>query len=69
MIRQDNVNPDTVSTKSQQLHKVQKFGLLQALQEVGNGSWFEVVERIGMDHLIKERSTDSQYREMYMKKN
>ena len=58
---------DTVLQLSQQLHKVQKFGLLQALQEVGNGSWFEVVERIGMDHLIKERLLIRNTRDVYEK--
>ena len=29
--------------------------VLQALKNAGNGSWFRVVERVGLDHLIKER--------------
>jgi len=29
--------------------------LIQALQNVGRGEWFEVVERVGVDNLTKER--------------
>ena len=29
--------------------------VIQALKNAGNGSWFRVVERVGLDHLIKER--------------
>ena len=29
--------------------------LIKALQEVGNGNWFRVVERVGLDNLLKER--------------
>jgi len=29
--------------------------LIKALQDVGGGSWFEVVERVGLDNLTKER--------------
>ena len=29
--------------------------VIQALKQAGNGSWFRVVERVGLDHLIKER--------------
>jgi curli production assembly/transport component CsgG len=39
--------------------------VIQALQEVGNGSWFDVVERIGMDNLVKERQLIRNTREVY----
>lgn len=39
--------------------------VIQALQEVGNGSWFDVVERVGMDNLIKERQLIRNTREVY----
>ena len=39
--------------------------VIKALQEVGNGEWFEVVERVGMDNLIKERQLIRQTRENY----
>ena len=29
--------------------------LIQALQDVGRGEWFDVVERVGIDNLTKER--------------
>jgi len=39
--------------------------VIQALQEVGNSSWFKVVERIGLDNLIKERQLIRSTREQY----
>jgi curli production assembly/transport component CsgG len=39
--------------------------VIKALQEVGRGRWFEVVERVGMDNLIKERQLIRQTREIY----
>lgn len=39
--------------------------LIKALQDVGNGSWFEVVERVGIDNLTKERLIIRQMRETY----
>ena len=39
--------------------------LIQALQNVGNGQWFEVVERVGIDNLTKERLIIRQMREAY----
>ena len=31
------------------------FRFIKALQDVGNGEWFRVVERVGLDNLLKER--------------
>jgi len=39
--------------------------LIQALQTVGRGSWFRVVERVGIDNLIKERQIIRQMREIH----
>ena len=39
--------------------------LIQALQGVGSGQWFEVVERVGIDNLTKERLIIRQMREAY----
>jgi len=39
--------------------------VIQALQEIGKGSWFKVVERIGLDNLIKERQLIRSTREQY----
>ena len=41
--------------------------VIKALQDVGNGTWFEVVERVGMDNLIKERQLIRQTRDVYDK--
>ncbi len=39
--------------------------LIKALQDVGNGGWFKVVERVGLDNLMKERQMIRQMREIY----
>jgi curli production assembly/transport component CsgG len=39
--------------------------LIQALQNVGQGKWFDVVERVGIDNLVKERTIIKQMREAY----
>lgn len=39
--------------------------LIKALQDVGKGEWFEVVERVGLDNLLKERQIIKQMREAY----
>ena len=39
--------------------------LIKALQDVGRGQWFEVVERVGVDNLTKERLIIRQMREAY----
>jgi curli production assembly/transport component CsgG len=39
--------------------------LIKALQDVGKGLWFEVVERVGIDSLTKERQLIRQMREAY----
>lgn len=39
--------------------------LIRSLQTVGDGRWFKVVERGGLDNLIKERQIIRQMRELY----
>ena len=39
--------------------------LIKALQDVGKGKWFDVVERVGIDNLTKERLIIRQMREAY----
>lgn len=39
--------------------------LIKALQDVGNGQWFDVVERTNIDALTKERTIIRQMREAY----
>jgi len=39
--------------------------LIQSLQNVGQGKWFDVVERVGIDNLTKERTIIRQMREAY----
>ena len=39
--------------------------LIKALQDVGKGQWFDVVERVNVDNLIKERTIIKQMRDMY----
>lgn len=39
--------------------------LIKSLSEVGKGQWFKVVERVGLDNLLKERQMIKQTREIY----
>lgn len=39
--------------------------LIKALQDVGRGQWFDVVERVGIDSLTRERTLIRQMREAY----
>lgn len=39
--------------------------LISALQNVGNSRWFTVLERVGLENLIKERQMIRQMREQY----
>lgn len=43
--------------------------LIKALQDVGDGEWFKVVERVGLDNLIKERQMIRQMREQFQGKD
>lgn len=39
--------------------------VINALQKAGSGSWFTVVERVGLDNLVKERQLIRSTREVY----
>jgi len=39
--------------------------LIKALKDVGQGRWFTVLERVGLENLIKERQMIRQMRELY----
>jgi curli production assembly/transport component CsgG len=39
--------------------------LIKALQDVGDGSWFRVIERVDIDNLIKERQLIKSMRDLY----
>ena len=39
--------------------------LIQALKRTGNGEWFQVIERIGLENLLKERQIVRNMRETY----
>lgn len=56
---------DNVASLSSAVTQGSEAWVIKALQEVGNGQWFEVVERVGMDNLIKERQLIRQTRENY----
>lgn len=43
--------------------------VIDALMELGNGTWFDVMERSGMDNLIKERQLIRSTRENYQAEN
>lgn len=43
--------------------------LIQALKKAGKGEWFQVVERVGLDNLLKERQIIRQTREQFEGKN
>ena len=60
---------DSVSNLSSAVTQGSEAWVIKALQEVGNGDWFEVVERVGMDNLIKERQLIRQTRENYEGEN
>jgi curli production assembly/transport component CsgG len=39
--------------------------LIKALQDVGQGQWFDVVERVNVDNLVKERTIIKQMRDLF----
>ncbi len=58
---------DTTSNLSSAVTQGAEVWVIKALQDVGNEGWFEVVERIGLDHLIKERQLIRNTRDVYEK--
>lgn len=55
----------TVSFFSSAVTQGAESYLIKSLQEAGNRQWFTVVERVGLDNLLKERQMIKQTREIY----
>ena len=60
--RQPSENVASLSTAVTQGAEV---WVIKSLQDVGNGTWFDVVERVGLDNLVKERQLIRNTRENY----
>ena len=58
---------DTTSNLSSAVTQGGEVWVIKALQDVGGGTWFEVVERVGLDNLVKERQLVRNTREIYEK--
>ncbi len=58
---------DNIANLSSAVTQGSEVWVIKALQEVGGGTWFEVVERVGMDNLVKERQLIRNTREVYEK--
>jgi curli production assembly/transport component CsgG len=56
---------DNMASLSSAVTQGAEVWVIDALLEAGNGSWFEVVERVGMDNVIKERQLIRSTRENY----
>ena len=56
---------DGVAKLSSAVTQGGEIWVIKALQDIGNEGWFNVVERVGMDNLIKERQLIRQTRESY----
>ena len=57
---------DNFSSLSSAVTQGAEVWVIDALIQAGNGSWFEVVERVGMDNVIAERQLIRQTRENYL---
>tara|TARA_B100001057_G_scaffold332524_1_gene332948 strand:- start:6948 stop:7931 length:984 start_codon:yes stop_codon:yes gene_type:complete len=58
---------DNIANLSSAVTQGSEVWVIKALSEVGNETWFEVVERVGMDNLIKERQLIRNTRQAYEK--
>jgi len=58
---------DRIANLSSAVTQGAEVWVINALKEVGGGSWFEVVERVGLDNLVKERQLIRNTREVYEK--
>ena len=56
---------DNIANLSSAVTQGAEVWVIKALQEVGNESWFTVVERAGLDNLVKERQLIKSTREVY----
>ena len=58
---------DNIANLSSAVTQGAEVWVIKALAEAGGGTWFEVVERIGLDNLVKERQLIRNTREVYEK--
>jgi curli production assembly/transport component CsgG len=58
-------NTTNVASLSSAVTQGSEAFLIRALQEVGSGKWFKVVERVGIDSLTRERTLIKQTRDTY----
>ena len=58
---------DKIANLSSAVTQGSEVWVINALEEVGGGTWFTVVERVGLDNLIKERQLIRNTREVYEK--
>ena len=58
---------DNMASLSSAVTQGAEVWVIDALLDAGNGTWFEVVERTGMDNVIKERQLIRSTRENYEK--
>ena len=56
---------DSVANLSSAVTQGAEVWVIDALLEAGNGTWFEVVERVSMDNVLKERQLIRNTRENY----
>lgn len=59
----------TVASLSSAVTQGAENYLIKSLQDVGQGRWFTVLERVGLDNLIKERQMIRQMRDQYQGKD
>lgn len=57
---------ETVTSYSRAVTQGASAVLIKALQEAGQGSWFKVLERAGLDSLLKERAIIRETRQQYL---
>jgi curli production assembly/transport component CsgG len=57
---------DNFSSLSSAVTQGAEVWVIDAMMQAGNGSWFDVVERVGMDNIIQERQLIRQTRENYL---
>ena len=58
---------DNIANLSSAVTQGSEVWVIQALHEIGNRSWFEVVERVGMENLVRERQLIRNTRQVYEK--
>lgn len=56
---------DRIANLSSAVTQGAETWVISSLSEAGNGTWFEVVERVGLDNLVKERQLIRNTRENY----